>query len=114
MNFSETEEWEKIWKKKCSIPTRCRLSYEAGIRAGQIAEHKDVIERAFNFTITIPEIKEKIEKIKEQARQEALKQEHARLEAKAFCITSGIHACEINPENCDLLIPVEALKKKVV
>jgi hypothetical protein len=73
--FSETERFEEfvdnLNRKGFQIPEAelaVQSIYDEGFEAGRIAEHKDVLERALNFSL--PEIKEKLEQIQEQARKE--------------------------------------------
>ena len=77
--FSETERFEEfvdnLNRKGFQIPEAelaVQSIYDEGFEAGRIAEHKDVLERALNFSL--PEIKEKLEQIQEQARKETLEE----------------------------------------
>ena len=102
--FSETERFEEfvdnLNRKGFQIPEAelaVQSIYDEGFEAGRIAEHKDVLERALNFSL--PEIKEKLEQIQEQARKETL-EEVEKIVRK-------------NKNRIKCLIEIEALKKEV-
>ena len=77
-----------------------------GFKAGRLAEHKDVLERALNFSL--PEIKEKLEQIRKQARQEGRAEELEEVEKiiKSRQWRNGMIVVET------LLQDIKALKSK--
>lgn len=105
MNFSYTTKGEELTNNiiaKVGFGETLRglieLGLDEGFKAGRIAEHKDVLERALNFTL--PEIKEKINEIKEQARQKGRNEFNNKY--LSICENSGLLVIDCECGNCEI------------
>jgi len=110
--FSECEMIMRHRKEWCDFHDR-DYNYCLGFKAGRIAEHKDVLERALNFSL--PEIKEKLEQIREQTQKETLEDVEKKLDKNVrFSKMMTNELVERGFENARTLMfeTLEALKKE--